>query len=764
MSSTSEVLLWRQRVLAEFGDLALQSEDLDEVLHEACRLVAEALGTGRAKVLEIEPGGESLFVRAGVGWAPDLMGQMHVPMGKNSLGFFSIEVGKPIITQDISKEERFEIPQFHKDAGIVALANVPIFLPGKKAYGLLEVNDTKPRDFDESDTEFLRTYASILGPVIDRLLNARELRSTEERFRFTVETATDYAVFTMDPVGRITDWLPGAAAVFGWGKEEAVGQPVAILFTLEDREAGADQGELETARRTGSAPDVRWHLRKDGSHVFIEGVVRPLTGPDGRLQGFIKIGRDVTERRATEEALRASEERSRGFADASSDAMWILDAQTRRLEYLNPAYEEIWGEKRETVLANLDHWSATVLPEDLAQARGALETALAGQRTTVEYRIRRPDGGLRYIRDTGFPIHGEDGRVRRIGGVAHDLTKRRRAELARESSERRLRTLMEGIPQLVWRSRGRGEWTWTSPQWRAFTGQTQEQSLGQGWLDAVHPDDRGRTQQVWEEARAQDKLDVEHRIQRGSDGSYLWHHTRALPVRDEAGRVTEWLGTSTDVQVLKELQKRQEVLVLELQHRTRNLITVVRSISRQTMASATSMKAFRDTFDNRLEALSRVQGLLSRAEQEPITLGALIRLELEALGATEGEQVVLDGPPVQLRPSLVQTLALALHELATNARKYGALSEGGGRLAVRWLLWKGDGGRWVHIEWREEDLAPAGEAAQPSSGEQGGYGRRLIERALPYALEAKTTFDLGPTQLRCTIDLPLDRLDSPGDL
>ncbi len=119
--------------------------------------MGEALGTERAKVLEIEPGGESLLVRAGVGWTPDVVGRMRLPMRERSSESYSIKAGKPVITQDIAQEDRFEVPGFMKEAGIVALANAPIFLPGRRAYGLLQVDDTRPREFDRNDTEFLRT-------------------------------------------------------------------------------------------------------------------------------------------------------------------------------------------------------------------------------------------------------------------------------------------------------------------------------------------------------------------------------------------------------------------------------------------------------------------------------------------------------------------------------------------------------------------------------------------------------------------------------
>ncbi|MGI4942914.1 MAG: GAF domain-containing protein, partial [Janthinobacterium lividum] len=137
----------RQQVLADFGDLTLHSESLDEILTEACRLVGEALGTHRAKILEIQQHEECLLVRAGVGWSSGIVGQVRLPMSEHSSETFAITAGEPVITQDISKEDRFELPPFLREAGVVALANVPIFLPGGLAYGLLQVDAGEPRSF-----------------------------------------------------------------------------------------------------------------------------------------------------------------------------------------------------------------------------------------------------------------------------------------------------------------------------------------------------------------------------------------------------------------------------------------------------------------------------------------------------------------------------------------------------------------------------------------------------------------------------------------
>jgi GAF domain-containing protein len=127
-----EQMMVRQRVLADFGDLTLRSEDLDEVLTEACRLVGKALGTDLAKILEIEPDQRCLLVRAGVGWKPGIFGNKRLSMGERSSESYSIEVGRRVIAQDISEERRFEFADFLKEHGVLALVNVPILLPGGK--------------------------------------------------------------------------------------------------------------------------------------------------------------------------------------------------------------------------------------------------------------------------------------------------------------------------------------------------------------------------------------------------------------------------------------------------------------------------------------------------------------------------------------------------------------------------------------------------------------------------------------------------------
>jgi two-component sensor histidine kinase len=225
-----------------------------------------------------------------------------------------------------------------------------------------------------------------------------------------------------------------------------------------------------------------------------------------------------------------------------------------------------------------------------------------------------------------------------------------------------------------------------------------------------------------------------------------------LALTREVAQCVWWAAERASAEAaLAQNQARMVLMVAELQHRTRNLIAVVRSIISHTLAACSSPDEFELRIDDRLGALSRVQGLLSRAEQEPITIGLLVRIELDALGPdVSRERADIAGPEVRLRSSIVQTLALALHELAINARKYGALSTQQGRLRIAWKVERRRNAPWLVFSWVEDN---GRRAAGPPGPE--GYGRELIERALPYSHGAETGYQLDETGLRCSIALPL---------
>ena len=478
------------------------------------------------------------------------------------------------------------------------------------------------------------TVGVLFNDIGERKRAERSLQESEENLRLIVENARDYAIFTTDCEGRVTAWYDGAAMVFGYRADEIVGRDLAILYTDEDREAGEPEGELARARRNGSTPNVRWHLRADGSRVFIEGAAAALWGGNGELRGFLKIGQDVTERQRAQAALRRS--------------------------------------------------------------------------------------------------------------------------------RREMRTLLEGIPQLVWRSRDDGDWIWASPQWVSFTGLSVEESCGLGWLGAVHPDDRERARSAWSKARDAKGFNADYRIRDAATGRYRWFQTRATPSGDEDGETAEWFGTSTDVDDLRRLQEHERLLLAELQHRVRNTLAVIRSIARRTADTTETAEDYAMHLEGRIDAFARVQAAATRDPAAGISLLDLVAEELVAATAREGENVAIEGPDTRLPAREAETFGLAVHELATNAIKYGALSEPGGHIDVRWNIEATGDRPLLHFVWKE-----TGVRLDPEEPRRRGFGTELIERTLSYQLraEAKETFE--PDGVRCIIRMPLPpagaERPSPGE-
>jgi signal transduction histidine kinase len=163
-------LLRQQTALARFGELALRSDDLGEILTEACRLAGEALGTDLAKVVELQEDGKTLVVRAGVGWKPGVVGVATITAEDDTSEGHAILTGEPMISPDIATETRFRYSQFLIDNNVRAVANVLIISgQGKPPFGILQIDSRVPRQFTESDTLFLRSYANLIAAAVDRL-------------------------------------------------------------------------------------------------------------------------------------------------------------------------------------------------------------------------------------------------------------------------------------------------------------------------------------------------------------------------------------------------------------------------------------------------------------------------------------------------------------------------------------------------------------------------------------------------------------------
>jgi len=418
----------------------------------------------------------------------------------------------------------------------------------------------------------------------------------------------------------------------------------------------------------------------------------------------------------------------------------FLDPELR-IRMFTPPIAELFNVADTDVGRTVTNFTHQLESDDLeADARRVLRDL-----TPVESEVRSRDGQWFVVRLR--PYRTIDNRIDGTVVTFVDITARRKAEMALRESEELHRMTTELVPAMLWRADPDGRVISTNAQWQVETGQRETNTQDYGWLDAIHPDDVAETRAAFEHAfKSGESLQRQQRI-RQADYAYHWHLVRHVPVRGADGSITYWFGAAVDVENLHQLQEQQQILVAELQHRTRNLLTVVRNLARRSIQPSIG----RDQYDARLAALGRVQGFLSRSALYRVSLADLVRAELAAIGSDTSDRVMVDGPAVELPGEGIQAVALALHELATNAVKYGAFAQVSGRLSLRWHVdgaGEADGRRLV-IDWRESGVEmPEGPPARR------GFGSELITQALPYQLQAETKLEFKANGVWCRIALP----------
>jgi PAS domain S-box-containing protein len=231
-----------------------------------------------------------------------------------------------------------------------------------------------------------------------------------------------------------------------------------------------------------------------------------------------------------------------------------------------------------------------------------------------------------------------------------------------------------------------------------------------------------------------------------------WHDLHIEPLRDIMGAIVGLSCAAVDITERKEGEAHLRLLMRELTHRSKNLLAVIQAMARQTARHVGSIDGFLTQFGARLQALATSHDLLVQESWYGVSLFELVRSQLGHYLDRVGTQVSLDGPMAVLKPEAAQSLGLALHELATNAAKYGALSVPGGRVSIRWKRQPATDGHGVEICWNEE-AGP--KVKQPR---QRGFGSLVIEQNLARALDAEVTMDFTPGGLRCRIIIPVMQL------
>ena len=276
------------------------------------------------------------------------------------------------------------------------------------------------------------------------------LAAGERRFQLLVETVTDYAIYLLDTDGNVISWNPGAERIKGYSAEEIIGQPFARFFTPEDQAKGKPARALEAARAGGRFEDEGWRIRKDGGRFWALSVLDAIRDEDGSLIGFAKISRDITERRAAEEALRASDRRFRLLVEGVTDyAIFMLDPQGRVTNW-NSGAELMKGYTTGEIAGQ--HFSKFYTEEDRrnGEPQRALETAMREGRCEKEgWRVRK-DGSQFWASVVIDPIY-DGGVLVGFAKITRDITERRRTQQALEETREQLfqAQKMEAVGQLT---------------------------------------------------------------------------------------------------------------------------------------------------------------------------------------------------------------------------------------------------------------------------------------------------------------------------
>jgi PAS domain S-box-containing protein len=351
--------------------------------------------------------------------------------------------------------------------------------------------------------------------------------------------------------------------LLGYSEAEWLGRDACDIFTPEDNALDACRGEMRAALESGRAEDRRWHVRKDGTRFWANGLMMILRDGSGAARGFAKIMRDETGRRAAEEDLRRTKARLESALHAGLAGTFYWDIRRDRIitdENMRRYFSLPEGATGDGV--PLEEVLPAVHEDDRQRvARALAEAVESAGAFSVEYRVKHPEG-LRWLSARGRVERDESGEVCGLPGFAVDVTARRQAEEALRESEEHLRYTVDHNPQVPWTAGPDGGIEDFSERWLELTGLGREAALGGGWARVPHPEDAPRMQAAWAHAvRTGEPYDVEHRI-RLADGSYRWMRSRAVPRRGADGRIVRWYGSTEDIherrRAEEELREREE--------------------------------------------------------------------------------------------------------------------------------------------------------------------------------------------------------------
>jgi PAS domain S-box-containing protein len=488
-------------------------------------------------------------------------------------------------------------------------------------------------------------------------------------------------------------------------------------------------------------------ITRDGREIVVE-IRLVRVNYEGDLY-TLETNRDITARKRAEDALRDREDRLRAIYDGTYQYIGLLSPDGTLLEANRASLEfagDAFGSKREHVVGR-PFWETVwfihtpAAPEKL---REAIARAAAGEFIRYEAPLMRPSGEEVIFDFSLHPVRNTQGEVLLIVPEGRIITDRKRAEEELAKSEERLRFVTDRAQVGYWHweiSADRVEW---SPLVNQLFGIPPEDPMSYArFLAALHPDDRERTEraiQACVESGGQTDYNVEFRAL-WPDETVRWIHAKGDAVFTD-GKPVRMAGIALDITERKEREEREHLLVREMNHRVKNILTVVDAIAHRTAAG--NPEDFAKRFSERIRALSANQDLLFRNEWKGVDVEDVVRTQLSHFADLIGSRIVVDGPKLRFNTVGAQAVGLALHELATNSGKYGALSKDTGYVDIGW----GTDDDIFTMSWIERD----GPAVLPP--QRRGFGTMVMVTMAERSLDGKADLEYVPSGVTWRLTCP----------
>ena len=626
--------------------------------------------------------------------------------------------------------------------------------------GALGVLDRVPRTVGEPQRRSLNALAWQVASLLEFRLSMHERTLEELRDRRILESAIDYGIVSMDLAGRVTSWNEGARRLLGWTEDEMIGQSCEMFFTPADRATGIAFREMQSALRSGRGNDERWHLCKDGSQFWAQGEMMPLEDDGGQTIGFIKILRDRTEQHRSREQLEASRARLSLALDAGGVlGSWDWDVAAGRLT-ADERLAESFGVDPDKARAGfpVETFIEGIHPQDRDRVRAGIAAAMRdGGEYGEIYRLGPGGGEPRWVMARGRCLVDDEGRTVQFPGVVIDITERRSFERSLRVNETRSALAVEAAGIGLLESKADEDAIYFDARSAEILGLEGAGTISDrdALASLIHSEDRDSAVALLAKLDGpadDDTLDITFRVAQGQSVEPRWAHLMGRHVaREETGRL--FVGMLLDVSEGKRAEEHRKLLAGELQHRVKNMLSMVQAVVQQTARPGRDILQVRDAIIGRVAALGAAQDLLTANDWTSASMRGVVDKAI-SLHAAGGERVRVDGPDLQLNARAALGLAMAIHELGLNAVKYGALSNERGVVELGWELsgQRGaDAPETLEVRWRELDGPPV---AEPS---QRGFGSRLMS-GLASDLGGAPVTIYAPAGLTWSLSAPLGHL------